>query len=293
VRGEGVLGQVPAAAAAVVAVASFMCGVLMLTTRALAWRQRGSQTISSEAMRVPLADHDDLRRMLEQRSGGRARAAGSLLRIEGEVVPAKPEDQLAAPLSGRKCVVYAASISQYRHDSVHHPPVAFRSEGVDFAIKLASDPDLSIGLHSNDTALFGMQEGRFELRQAVAKAPEALRDFMLANLAPAAEGGDVSQQLAIRADSGLDGVLEFRESALLVGSQVVAVGEVAFDHKSGLRLYPWCPSGPPAVLVTKGGAQDPFVGRVMITDAGALSRGPPEGSSRLCPKRQGALPTST
>jgi len=54
---------------------------------------------------------------------------GMLLRVRGRVVPAGPDRaHLVAPISGRPCVMYSASVSPQSQDGVHPQPIARHSK---------------------------------------------------------------------------------------------------------------------------------------------------------------------
>jgi hypothetical protein len=222
---------------------------------------------------------------------------GLLTRLQGRVV-AKPGGALVAPFSGKTCVIYSASVSDHREDGVHQPPVAFHTGGADFTIELEDGSQVSVAVQSQDVSLFDMQDGRYASEQAFTHAPNLWRGFVLAHLVP---GANVSSRTMGQVDLGSRGLLNFCECALLVGSTVTCVGEVARDRHGELSLCPWRPHAATAAplpqprrsrlgflpralpwLATsweRGGRSkapkdgvrsDPLVGHVLISDDGAL-----------------------
>merc|ERR1719326_2108339 len=115
------------------------------------------------------------------------------MRIQGRVVSKSTAD-MVAPLSGRSCVLYSASVSQHRHDGVHQPPVAFESSSRDFAIQLEDCPEMLLEVNSQDVFPFDMESGRYASEIALMDAPDTWRGFMLANLTLGAEGGGLIGQ---------------------------------------------------------------------------------------------------
>mmetsp|Transcript_89517 Transcript_89517/g.252181 ORF Transcript_89517/g.252181 Transcript_89517/m.252181 type:complete len:731 (-) Transcript_89517:88-2280(-) len=167
---------------------------------------------------------------------------GLLMRIQGRVATT-PGTALVAPFSGRPCVFYSASVTRLgRQDGVHQPPLAFHTASVDFTIEVTDAPDLKIVVHGQDVSLFGMCEGQKSWERTLEDSPDGWRGFLLAHLL-ARGGSEPSAHITHCVDLGSDGViLEFRECALLVGSEVTCAGEVARDRNGGLGLYPWRPA---------------------------------------------------
>jgi len=204
-------------------------------------------------------------------SGDKPQSPAALMRIQGRVV-SKSIGPLTAPLSGRSCVLYSASVSQHRHDGVHQPPVAFDSSSRDFAVQLEDCPEMMLEINSQDAFPFDMDAGRYASELAFAEAPDAWRGFMLANLTPGVEGGGAKGQSMNRVDLGEKGPLNFRECALAVGSRVTCIGEVVREHNGKLRLCPWSPP-PTDELAQKSRKMkwlepeaEPWVHKLMISD---------------------------
>jgi len=203
--------------------------------------------------------------------------AGVLMRIQGRVV-SKSAGPLIAPLSGRSCVLYSASVSQHRHDGVHQPPVAFDSASQDFSVQLEDCPEMLLEISSQDVLPFDMEAGRYASELAFGDAPDTWRSFMLANLTPGVEGAGAKGQSMNRVDLGAKGPLNFRECGLVVGSRVTCIGEVVREHNGKLRLCPWSPPVDAESIDTaksKGRSwlntePDPWVHKLMISDDSRL-----------------------
>jgi len=197
---------------------------------------------------------------------------GVLLRIRGRVI-SRHERTLVAPISGRPCAVYSASVSPQRQDGVHPQPVAHHSEGTDFLIEIADAPHLRVKVHHQDTKLFSMVGGHVSCEQPFSEASDSRVDFVLSHLTP---GPEMSGGMLNRASAGIDGTLEFKESALLIGSYVTAVGELCRDKDGSLQLYPWRP--PPCSTRRSFGkkaaaaapVRDLLAGRVLASDDPSL-----------------------
>mmetsp|Transcript_5888 Transcript_5888/g.12926 ORF Transcript_5888/g.12926 Transcript_5888/m.12926 type:complete len:527 (-) Transcript_5888:62-1642(-) len=169
-------------------------------------------------------------------------APGLLMRLHGRVVAAREsQGKLQAPLSGRPCVVYSASVSRQRLDGVHQPPIAFHASSVDFEIEVEDEMETPVRLRvsSQDVLLFDMNPGRFACDQTLADAAPALRSFVLAHHM---KGTSASSEVMHHVDPGAQGLLDFRECALLLGQTVTCIGEVCRDRDGGLSLQPWRPA---------------------------------------------------
>lgn len=160
---------------------------------------------------------------------------GNLTRVQARV-KATPGNALTAPFSGRQCVSYSASVSQRRHDSVHPPPLAFHKASTDFLLEVASTPPMLINVAGQDVSLFDMSDGLQVTEQAFVSAPNTWRGFVLAHLVPSADATAHFNSCAELSPEGAP--LEFRESALLVGSTVTCVGEMVRDANGRLCLQP-------------------------------------------------------
>lgn len=219
---------------------------------------------------------------------------GMLMRIQGCVV-SKATAPLVAPLSGRSCSLYSASVSQHRHDGVHQPPVAFASAARDFTVQLEDCPEMFLEINSQDVFLFDMEAGRYASEVAFGESPDSWRGFMLENLTPGSAGCGAKGQSMDRVDLGAKGPLNFRECALVVGSRVTCIGEVVREHNGKLRLSPWSPPLPQdaAGEAVKSKTRkwltpeaDPWLHKLMISDDSRLlaqaSQLPLPGKNRSC-----------
>jgi len=164
----------------------------------------------------------------------------TVVRLEGRVVPrasavtATSNQCLIAPFSLRNAVFYSASVSQNQDDGVHSVPLAFHNASADFDIEIAT-PDsrtILVRVSKRGVALFDMGGGRFAQEHAFAEAPEAWKGFVISHLTKgpdrptAAEVGFMSR------------MFEFKESALVAGTMVTAVGELVRGIDGQLELWP-------------------------------------------------------
>jgi len=160
---------------------------------------------------------------------------GKLMRVQARV-KAVAGNSLTAPFSGRQCVSYSASVSQRRHDSVHPPPLAFHQANADFLLEVAGAPSTLVHVSGQDVSLFDMADGLQVTEQVFISAPRTWRGFVLAHLVPSA---DATTHFGSCGELSPEGApLEFRESALIVGSVVTCVGELTRSAGGRLQLQP-------------------------------------------------------
>lgn len=194
-----------------------------------------SQGLARVVGHIPVTTADQIGDLLEsQGSSGEA----TLVRLEGEIKSIPGKSCLSAPFSGKPCVLYSASVSQSRHDSIYSPPLAYQTAHSDFVLELDSVTGLRVMVRGHDVALFNMTDGLQTQEHAFPAAPHAWQSFVLAHLLPAA---DASAHFGACKDLGSGAALEFRECVLLDGARVTCVGEVARDCTGKLGLYPLRP----------------------------------------------------
>jgi hypothetical protein len=231
---------------------------------------------------------------------------GVLMRIQGRVVSRTAGD-FTAPLSGRSCVLYSASVSQHRHDGVHQPPVAFHSAARDFAVQLDDCPEMMLDVLGQDVFTFDMDGGRYACELSFENAPDSWRGFVLAHLTPGVEGGSTHQVVGSATSKSLNAVdlaahgpLDFKECALVIGTRVTCVGEVVRERNGRLCLRPWTPpleTGNHKTIGLEAGLKirtmpwlapkpEPWIRKLMISDDTRLLADVPQllisGKCRSC-----------
>lgn len=154
-----------------------------------------------------------------------------LQRLQGKII-AVGNKPLVAPLSSQPCVMYSASVVPWQDSDVPCPPIAYHSAGESFAIQVAGSSNLELHIDSTEVRLVGKPKSLLSVQHPLGHAPEAMRAFCLAHGVSAHSVGGVCNT---------SGILDFRERALLVGSEVTVVGEVIRDVKGVLRVLPWQP----------------------------------------------------
>lgn len=208
---------------------------------------------------------------------------GILVRVRGKVI-APAGQGLIAPLSGRPCVLYSASVSHRCHDGVHPPPVAFDSNAVDFEVELRGSPPVRLAIDGRNCTLFDTVGGKHGGQATLAGASEAWRVFVLAHLIP---GLQVPGCLTGTTTGAEDPLLDYAEVALVPGVEVTCIGEACRTACGRLELRPWNPGSAGAETAAPapgamtpweqeakpgGGAGGVLAGRVMLSDNPGLFR---------------------
>jgi len=131
-----------------------------------------------------------------------------------------------------------------------------------------------------------MVDGHLSCEQSFSEASDSRVDFILSHHSAQGMPGDILTQAGAGFDGGLDGTLEFKESALLIGSSVSAVGELCREKDGSLQMYPWRP--PPssrAIFGKKAAAAAPardlLAGRVLASDDPSLLDPAPSVMQRM------------
>mmetsp|Transcript_35333 Transcript_35333/g.77244 ORF Transcript_35333/g.77244 Transcript_35333/m.77244 type:complete len:549 (-) Transcript_35333:70-1716(-) len=183
---------------------------------------------------LPPCSVEDVERHLPEAHGydcaiSRPRSSGRPMRLAARVEgPHAGGACLAAPLTGRPCVLYSAGVSRQTHEGMHPVSLAFASAWTDFEVSLADAPNERIELKGADISLFDMREGRFSDFRHLGASPEHWQNFALTRGAMAKEEAPDDNW-----------TLEFQECALLVGANVTLVGELHRRANGRLMLQPW------------------------------------------------------
>jgi hypothetical protein len=156
-----------------------------------------------------------------------------VLRMQATVLQPANSDMLA-PLAMQMCVLYQVTVTRRLHAGMPSVPVAFSSMSSAFRIAPCTRTDLRIAVDGSDVMMFDTVVGSFSYKGPFGAAPGHLQDYVLTHRS-AVPGGRWQTSSALRTDST---PLEFQECALLVGSRVTVVGELARDACGELMLRP-------------------------------------------------------
>jgi len=159
------------------------------------------------------------------------------VRIEGPLPGGPgPLGLVKAPFSQRNCVHYAAGAKQVRgrdDDMLNRQA----KDGVDFQVSLVGAPDVTIDVLSHEVKLTGQLCASHTTTacHSFDSAPGPWQDFLL----QATAEHSLVQQPDLQKEDLRGVILEFQERVLLVGSQVIMVGELVRDASGHLFIQPW------------------------------------------------------
>jgi len=156
-----------------------------------------------------------------------------VVRMQATVLQLGKSDMLA-PLGQQMCVLYQVTVSRRLHSGMPPVPVAFSSMNTSFQVAPCLRPDFRVSIEGSDVMLFDTVVGQFTYQGSFAGAPGHLQDYVLTHRS-AVPGGRWQTSSSLQTDAT---PLEFQECALLVGSQVTLVGELARDALGDLVLRP-------------------------------------------------------
>ncbi|CAJ1338180.1 unnamed protein product [Effrenium voratum] len=234
-----------------------LIGAGVCTAGVLFSHRRDRDRVTQEVEKVPVSLSSDLETLPVDEP--------RLVRLEGLL---GAESKLAAPFSEKPCVFFSASVCRHRPDGMGLP-VAFHSQQAAFHLKLQDAPDVVVHI-DGDVALFDMQSGREEWRQAFCEAPKPWCSFVLNHLV---QSPDAAAHFKQSLELGSGAQLDFRESALRVSSAesyATCVGQVTRASDGRLSLQPWQPPRRAKPFWRRLAPVDCLVGSVLISDNPAL-----------------------
>lgn len=163
-----------------------------------------------------------------------AASSGQPIRLEGIIEGPCSGDALIAPLSGKKCVLYSASVARQLHEGIHPVPLAFASSSTTFTITVRDAEDLKVEIKGEDVFLFDMHAGRNSTQCTFAAAQDHWQDFVLTHRS-SSSGTDWQSSSSLRVEKA---ILDFQECFLEIGAQVTVVGELVRAVDGSLSLRP-------------------------------------------------------
>lgn len=166
------------------------------------------------------------------------------VRIEGPLPGGPgPLGLVKAPFTQRNCVHYAAGAKQVRgrDDEMLNRQA---KDGVDFQVSLVGSPGVTIDVLSHEVKLTGKLCASHTTTacHSFDSAPGLWQDFFL----QATAEHSLVQQPNLQKEELRGVIFEFQERVLLVGSQVVIVGELVRDASGHLFIQPWRSNFTPA-----------------------------------------------
>jgi hypothetical protein len=167
-------------------------------------------------------------------------SSGKLVRLEAHVEGPLHGSPLTAPLSGKPCVVYAASVTVANSRQPHVAPalpLASSQAHVDFVVTLMDAPHVRIEIFGEEAALFDMRGGMLSQSMPLSQAPAHWQEFAEAHTHACAAGA-VARQREGKDESAPEQVMDFQEHALQVGTACTVVGELLRGPTGALSMRP-------------------------------------------------------
>lgn len=219
-------------------------------------QQAGNGIVGEHVLAISALTEEILERLEDENAGGydcvlsRPLSFSQVVRLEATVLQSEASDILA-PLSLQMCVLYQVTVSRPLHAGMPSVPVAFSSMNTAFQVAPCLQPDVRVAVEGADVMLFDTVVGAFSYKGPFVAAAGHLQDYILTHRSTVPNGRWQTSS-ALRTDST---PLEFKECALLVGSRVTIVGELARGAGGSLVLNAACLDLPelresPRVLVS-------------------------------------------
>lgn len=218
-----------------------------------------------------------------------------MLRLEVRVEEAASGFCLWTPLTQQACVRYVATVSRQVAGSKLPVPVAHHSASIDFVVSLIDAPHVRIDIEGQDLSTFDMTAGRCSAQRTFQSAAQHWQDFVTTRQI-GGKSRPSAQTMAKQA------VLDFQETAIVLGSSVTVVGELHRNAVGTLTLRPLFEDPFETQVSTKlpskqdtwrtswekhgcsdtssktsatgrpAGSREPWMGKVWVTDDPALLR---------------------
>lgn len=156
-------------------------------------------------------------------------STGCPVRIEARIEGSADGSAILSPLKQHHCVRFSTAVYTQEKDGMRSHPLAIHSASLRFVVSVIESPKIRIEVSGEHVSLFDMKDGFLSSRHTLASAPEHWREFTQSRRSP-----QQTEKTPRR-----DEVLEFRESALIVGSNITLFGELHRDANGRLELKPW------------------------------------------------------
>mmetsp|Transcript_109284 Transcript_109284/g.170923 ORF Transcript_109284/g.170923 Transcript_109284/m.170923 type:complete len:572 (+) Transcript_109284:74-1789(+) len=191
------------------------------------------------------------------------------VRLEGRIERLEDGCTLVSPLRQQQCVKFSSVAYCQEKDGMRPHPIALYSASVPFVVALADAPHVKVSVQGEEVRTFDLQAGYHSSKHTFASADQHWKDFVL--------DCHVGASQPMHSLQSSEEMLEFRESAILLGSLVTLFGELHRDSAGRLHLQPWAPHSEaiPELGRTSSDHDDgkenscPF-GKVLVSDDPAL-----------------------
>jgi hypothetical protein len=161
------------------------------------------------------------------------RSSREPVRLEGCIEMLADGFPLVSPLQQDECIKFSSAVYCQEKDAMRPHPIAVYSTSVPFVVALNDAPEVKVLVQGEDVCAFDMQSGYHSSKQTFISADQHWKEFVL--------DCHVGASQPIHGLQGSEELLEFRESAIRLGSVVTLFGELHRDSTGNLHLQPWSP----------------------------------------------------
>jgi hypothetical protein len=158
-------------------------------------------------------------------------ASKQLIRLEARVEEAASGFCLWTPLTQQACVRFNATVSRHDKHSRLPVPLSYQCSSIDFVISLLDAPHVRIEIEGRHLSTFDMTAGRMSAKRTFDSAARHWQEFALNSQI----GGKALPPSRFRSEHN---VLEFQETALVLGTRISVIGELHKNAVGTLLLKP-------------------------------------------------------
>jgi len=154
-----------------------------------------------------------------------------LIRLEARVEEAASGFCLWTPLTQQACVRYTATVSRQTQGASLSVPLSHQSSSIDFVVSVLDAPHVRIEIEGRDLSTFDMTTGRMSAKRTFDSAARHWQEFAMTYQI----GGKTQPVSRFRSEHS---VLEFQETAIVLGTSITLVGELQRNAVGTLLLRP-------------------------------------------------------
>jgi len=158
-------------------------------------------------------------------------ASKQLLRLEARVEEAASGFCLWTPLTQQACVRFTAAVSRNVTGASLPAPMSYQCSSIDFVISLLDAPHVRIEIEGRDLSTFDMVAGRLSAKRTFDSAARHWQEFAMTHQI----SGNAQPPARFRSEHT---VLEFQETAIVLGTSITVIGELQRNAVGTLLLRP-------------------------------------------------------
>lgn len=158
-------------------------------------------------------------------------ASRQLIRVEARVEEAASGVCLWTPLTQQACVRFNATVSRQVKGANLPVPMSYHCHHIDFVVSLLDAPHVRIEIEGRDLSTFDMSAGRMSAKRTFDSAAKHWKEFAMTYQI----GGKSQPPARFRSEHA---VLEFQETAIVLGTNITVIGELQRNSIGTLLLRP-------------------------------------------------------